>query len=200
MHASSSAIRPLGFLHVRAQREGGRKNVKHANEDTSVMNQDTRGWQRLDKAAFGIVYGAVTGLSILLAAGAHPEAPFETAAVLFGSVFAITLTKAFAEFLSHAIDSGTRPTRHDWRAAWRHSAPTLGTANLPTLLFIANGLGWITSETAIVASQGVCVALLALVGGRLGWVIDGSIPRSMLGATFAGGIGLALAVLKHVIH
>lgn len=174
--------------------------MKQANEDTSVTGEDTRGWKRLDRAAFGIVYGAITGLSILLAAGAHPDAPFETAAILFGSVFAITLTKAFAEFLSHAIGSGTRPTRHDWRAAWRHSAPTLGTANLPTLLFIANGLGWIGPDTAIIASQGVCVAFLALVGGRLGWILDGNMPGAMLGAAFAGGIGLALAVLKHVIH
>ena len=158
------------------------------------------GWKRIDKAAFGIVYCAITGLSILLAAGDHPEAPYETAGVLFGSVLAITLTKAFAEFLSHALDSGERLTRAGWRAAWRHSAPTLATANLPTLLFVANGLGWIAPATAVIASQGVCVALLAFIGGRIGWVIDGRAAQSLLGATFAGGVGLALAVLKHIIH
>lgn len=72
--------------------------------------------------------------------------------------------------------------------------------NLPRLLFISNGLGWFGADTAVIASKGVCAALLAFIGGRIGWVIDRRATRSMLGAPFAGGIGLAQAVLKHVIH
>jgi hypothetical protein len=158
------------------------------------------GWKRLDGAAFGIVYGAITVLSILMAVGVHPGAPFETAAVLFGSVFAITLAKTFAEFLAHALDSGERLTRSGWRAAWHHSTPTLATANLPTLLFVASGLGWIDAGAALLASQAVCVALLATVGARIGWVLDREIVRAVAGGFFAGGIGVLLAVMKHVIH
>ena len=69
------------------------------------------GWNRFDRAAFGIIYGAITVLSILIAAGHHPQPPFETAAVLFGSVLAITLAKAFAEMMAHALETGERITR-----------------------------------------------------------------------------------------
>ena len=124
-------------------------------------------------------------LSILMAAGEHPDAPLKTAVVLFGSVLAITLAKAFAELMAHALDSGERITRQAWRAAWHHSSPTLAVANLPTLFFL---------------SQGVCVALLAVLGARVGWVIDGRITPAVLGGLFAGGIGLALAVMKVAIH
>lgn len=165
-----------------------------------MKTQNASGWQRLDKAAFGIVYGAITVLSILMAVGAHPEAPLETAAVLFGSLLAITLAKAFAEFLAKAIETGDRPTRCGWNAAWRHSAPTLAAANVPTLLFVTSGLGWMDPETALVASQGFCVLLLATIGARLGWVLDGRLVQALLGAGFSGGVGLALAVVKHVIH
>ncbi|MEC3861236.1 hypothetical protein VK792_08070 [Mesobacterium sp. TK19101] len=158
------------------------------------------GWQRFDKAAFGIVYGAITVLSILLATAAHPEAPFETAAVLFGSVLAITLAKTFAEFLGHALEAGQRLTRSGWQAAWRHSTPTLAAANLPTALFVAAGLGWMQPESALLSSQAVCIALLATTGARIGWVLDRSVMNALLGALFAGGIGLALAILKHLIH
>ena len=158
------------------------------------------GWKRLDNAAFGIVYGAITVLAILMAAGAHPGTPFETAAVLFGSVLAITLAKTFAEFLAHALDSGERLTRSGWRAAWHHSTPTLAMANLPTLLFVASVLGWLATETALFASQAVCVALLAAIGARIGWVLDRSVFRACAGALFAGGIGVLLAVMKHIIH
>lgn len=81
-------------------------------------------WQRFDKAAFGIIYGAVMVLSILLAQGNHPSPPVETAAVLLGSVLAITLAKAFAEFLGHALETKQPMTRQSWRSAWMHSTPT----------------------------------------------------------------------------
>ncbi len=167
---------------------------------TSAGEPRETGWRRLDGAAFGIVYGAVMVLSILMAAGAHPDAPFETAAVLFGSVLAITLAKTFAEFLAHALEKGERLTRSGWRAAWRHSYATLAVANLPTLLFVAGGFGWIAPEAALLASQALCVALLGSVGARIGWVIDRRATAAALGALFSGGIGFALAVMKHVIH
>lgn len=75
------------------------------------------GWKRLDRAAFGIIYGAIMVLGILIAAGHHPQSPFETAVVLFGSVLAITLAKAFADLMAHALDTGQRMTRGAWKAA-----------------------------------------------------------------------------------
>ncbi|GAB5433350.1 MAG: hypothetical protein EpisKO_27200 [Epibacterium sp.] len=160
----------------------------------------TSGWQRLDKAAFGIIYGAIMVLSIMLAQGGHPTPPLETAIVLFGSVLAITLAKAFAELLSHALDTRERMTRGSWRAAWHHSTPTLAVANVPTALFLAAWQGWIGEETALFLSQLICVTLLALLGGRAGWVLDRRLLPALLGAGFAGGVGLLLANLKHIIH
>ncbi|EPX75787.1 hypothetical protein [Salipiger mucosus] len=161
---------------------------------------DATVWKRFDKAAFGIIYGAIMVLSILLAQGDHPTPPLETALVLFGSVLAITLAKAFAELVSQALDARTRITRHSWRAAWSHSAPTLSVANLPAALFLAAWLGWIGSEAALVLSRVLCVALLAVLGARAGWVIDRRILPATLGALLAGGIGILLSVVKHVIH
>lgn len=158
------------------------------------------GWRRLDKAAFGIIYGAVMVLSILLAQGGHPAPPFETAVVLFGSVLAMTLAKAFAEFLGHALDVQERLTRHSWHAAWSHSTPTLAVANVPTALFLAAWLGWVDAQTALAASQVLCVAVLALLGARAGWVLDRRVVPAILGALFVGGIGGLLSVVKYVIH
>ncbi len=164
------------------------------------MHTAATGWQRLDRAAFGIIYGAIMVLSILIAAGHHPQPPFETAAVLFGSVFAITLAKAFAELMAHALDTGERMTRDAWKNAWRHSSPTLAVANLPTLFFIFAGLGWISADLASTLSQIVAVLLLAVLGVRVGWVIDGKLLPAILGGLFSGSVGLGLAILKHLIH
>lgn len=163
-------------------------------------HQDTHGWQRLDNASFGIIYGAITVLGILMAAGKRPEAPFETAAILFGSVLAITLAKSFAELMAHAIQTGERITRHAWRTAWRHSSPTLAVVNLPTLFLIAAGLGWLTVDVSVLLSHLVCIGLLLVLGARAGWVIDGRVVPAILGGLFAGGIGFALSLMKLVIH
>ncbi|SDI91841.1 hypothetical protein [Aliiruegeria lutimaris] len=162
--------------------------------------KETGFWSRFDHSAFGIVYGAIMVLAILMAMGEHPGAPFETAAVLFGSVLAITLAKAFAEFLGGALGSGQRMERATWRSAWQHSYPTLTVANVPTLLFCGAGLGWIDADFALIAAQVFAVALLTLIGARAGWVLDRTVISTVLGAAFAAGVGLALAVLKVLIH
>lgn len=168
--------------------------------DATSDHHEATGWQRLDRAAFGIIYGAIMVLSILIAAGHHPQAPFETAAVLFGSVFAITLAKAFAELMSQALNTGERITRISWRKAWTHSAPTLAVANFPTLFFVLAGLGWFSVDVASTLSQVTAILLLAVLGARAGWVIDRKASSSVLGGLFSGSIGLGLAVLKYLIH
>ena len=158
------------------------------------------GWQRLDNAAFGIIYGAIVVLSALMAGGSHPEAPLQTAVILFGSVLAITLAKAFAELMAHAIGTGERITRQAWGAAWRHSRATLAVANVPTLLFVAAAAGWLPLETAVLLAHSVCILLLVTMGARAGWVIDSRVVPAILGGLFAGGIGAALSLIKLFTH
>jgi hypothetical protein len=147
------------------------------------------------------VDGAIMVLSLPLALGEAPEAPFEPALVLFGSVLAVTLAKAFSELLSHAMETGERTlTRKAFHTAWQHSHPTLSVANVPTAFFIAAGLGWLSMDAAMTLSQGFCVMVLIVLGARVGWVINHSWWLPIGGALFAGSVGCALAVLKYAIH
>lgn len=156
--------------------------------------------QRLDRSALGIIYGAITVLSVLMALSDHSEIPFETAAVLFGSTLAVALAKAFSEILSRALDSGTKITRASWRKAWAHSSPVLVTANLSTALFMAAGFGVLSTDLALILSEASCILFLLALGARVGWVLDRAWLSSFLGALFTGGIGLVLALMKFVIH
>ena len=40
-----------------------------------------------------------------------------------------------------ALEARERITRNNWRAAWKHSAPTLSIANLPVAFFRVSWLG-----------------------------------------------------------
>jgi len=159
------------------------------------------GWKSVDQAAFGLIYGSILVLSLLMALEENLRSPFRPALVLFGSVLAVSLAKAFSELLAHAVQTHDRfLTRSAWSAAWHGSRPTLAVANLPTLFTLAAGLKWIDFASAIVASQAFCVTILAILGARVGWSIH---PKSLLplgGALFTGGIGVALAALKYSIH
>jgi hypothetical protein len=157
-------------------------------------------WQALDEAAFGIVYGSITVLSLLLAFDAHPESPIRMAVILLGSVTAILLSKAFAGVMADAIQGRRRPSREDFREAWLHGRAALVAANTPALLFGLSAVGVLDAELAMALAEGFCILMLMLVGARVGWVAERRVASAVAGAAFVGGLGAALGVLKLILH
>ena len=158
-------------------------------------------WGPVHRASFGLIYGSILVLSLLMAMDEVGQAPFEAATVLFGSVLAVTLAKIFAEILSHSMETGERIlTVKAFGTAWSHSHSTLLVANVPTAFFVAAGLGWLSVETATGLAQFFCVSVLVVLGARVGWVINHSWWLPIGGALFAGSVGFALALMKYAIH
>ncbi|WP_371054645.1 hypothetical protein [Rhodosalinus sp. K401] len=157
-------------------------------------------WHDFDLAAFGLIYGTITSLSVLMAMSAHPEAPFRMAAALFGSVLAVTLAKAFAEVIAAELERCADAQKKAFTDAWRHSRPTLVAANVPTGLILASGTGLLPTPAAIGLAQGFGILLLLVLGGRVGWIARRKFRSVLLGALFTGGIGLALSAMKYLMH
>lgn len=158
-------------------------------------------WKPIDESAVGIIYGSILVLSLLMALDETARATSRPAVFLFGSVLAVTLARAFAELLAGAIRTGERIlTRRAWMAAWRQSHPTLTVANLPTLVMFTAGVGWLDFSVAVAVSQAFCIALLVVLGARVGWSIRPGTWLPLGGAAFAGAVGSALAALKYAIH
>jgi hypothetical protein len=167
---------------------------------TEEVNTGRSAWQRLDEAMHGLIYGTVMVMAVLLAMGAHPEHPVTMAIVLFGSVLAITLAKAFAEVMAETVKAESRSHPPSFRSAWQHSRPTLVAANLPTLLILLASVGVVSVEQSIALAQGICILYLLGLGGRMGWVARRTWRAVVLGALFSGGIGVALAAAKYLLH
>ena len=158
-------------------------------------------WGPVHRASFGLIYGSILVLSLLMAMDEVQDGLFEAALVLFGSVLAVTLAKIFAEVLSHGMETGERIlTTKAFGAAWAHSHSTLLVANVPTAIFIAAGLGAFSARAATAIAQAFCVLVLVVLGARVGWVINHSWWLPIGGAVFAGSIGFALALMKYAIH
>ena len=155
----------------------------------------------VQRASFGLIYGSILVLSLLMAMDEAHDGPFEAAIVLFGLVLAVTRTKIFAEVLSHAMETGERIlTCKAFEAAWQHSHSTLTVANVPTAIVIAAGLGMLSAGTATTVAQVFCVFVLVVLGARVGWVINHSPWLPIAGALFAGSVGVGLAAMKYAIH
>jgi hypothetical protein len=158
------------------------------------------GWQALDKASFGLIYGAIMVLSILMALDHQPSAPYRPAIILFGSMLAMTLARALAALLSHGLETGEKIMNvAAFRAAWSGSHPILTVAIVPTAFCIVAGLGWVNVVMAFFLSQFYCVVLLAIMGARTGWIISGGIWHPFMGALSAGGFGSSLAAMRYAL-
>lgn len=155
----------------------------------------------MHRASFGLIYGSILVLSLLMAMHEVRDGPFEAAMALSGSVLAETLAKIFAEVLAHAMETGERLlTVKAFGTAWQHSHPTLLVANVPTAIFLVAELGWLSVVTATGLSQLFCILVLVALGALVGWVIDHSRWLPIAGALFTGSVGVGLAAMKHAIH
>ena len=158
-------------------------------------------WKTFEKASFGLIYGAIMVLSVLMALEFQSDAPFRPALILFGSVLAMTLARALAVLLSHAVETGERVlTVTAICAAWSGGQWMIGVVNVPTALFVAAGLGWLPATVAFSLSQAFCVLLLVTLGARVGWVVSRDAWHPVIGAVSVGSLGIALATLKYTVQ
>ncbi|MEM9814205.1 MAG: hypothetical protein AAF913_16235 [Pseudomonadota bacterium] len=155
---------------------------------------------RIDEAAFGVVYGTITVMGLLLAMDPDHIEPLRAAGYLFVSVLAVAMAKAFAELCETALKTGQNARPADIASAWRHSRTTLIAANGPTGAFLLAATGLIDGATAHALAQLLAIALLCAFGVRIGRALDGTVRASVIGAAVCGGIGLAIALLKNAIH
>lgn len=155
---------------------------------------------RIEHNAFGVIYGSVTVMALLLSAEHGSDTPVKTAIILFGSILAIVLAETFAKISSDAVQNrqpiGWDAVRH----GWHHSRPTLIAANIPTLVIATAATGWYSYDMAVGIAQLAAIILLVIYGFSIGWVIYGRVIPGMLHAAFTGSIGAALALLKFTIH
>ena len=84
--------------------------------------------QRIDEAAFGVVYGSITVMALLMAMTPPLEEPGRKALILFGSVFAVALAKAYAErSITASTRRALRQRKRLMKRRWCHcSKPLIG--------------------------------------------------------------------------
>ncbi|MEL6837830.1 MAG: hypothetical protein AAFP85_00975 [Pseudomonadota bacterium] len=154
----------------------------------------------VDNAAFGVIYGTITVLSLLMALHQPIESPLRTAMILFGAVLAVALAKAYAEVCEHMLASGRPATLSDLRSAWQHSRTVLLAANGPALCLVLAALNVLSVDGALLAAQVIAIAAMVYFGARIGWRVRGTRLSVIVGAGLTALIGLIISSMKYLAH
>lgn len=164
------------------------------------MSQTQTKREQVDAAAFGVVYGSITVMALLMSMHRPVEDAGRTALVLFGSVFAVATAKSYAELCEQMLRSGKAAGIEDFRDVWAHSRTVLLAANGPALAFGLAAFGVYSADTAHLIAQVLAFALLVFYGARIGWRASASILSAFAGAAVTGGLGLLVSALKYLAH
>lgn len=114
----------------------------------------------IDEAAFGVIYGAVTVMGVLVATRPEGLNSLVMAGILFTTVLAVALTKAYADLASTTLQSGRHADKSVIAQSWAHSRTTLIAANGPTLAMLLSAAGLYAVDVALILAQICAIALL----------------------------------------
>jgi hypothetical protein len=146
------------------------------------------------------VYGSILVLALLLALQKHPPSPYNAALLVAGTLFAVLAAETYADLLGLEIDQGRPPTPEERRDKFRELGVMTVAAEGPVVVFVLAGLDVIDDDLAFRLAVWVTIGVLFLTGFLARWFAGRSLLSSLASGCVIGGIGVALAVLKHFAH
>lgn len=146
------------------------------------------------------VYGAILVLALLLALQQHPPGPWNAAVLVGGTLLAVLAAETYADILGMEVDQGRPATREERQAKWRELGVVMVAAEGPVLVFVLAGLGVLDEDLAFRLAVWITIGVLFTEGFLARWLAGRSLLASLTSACVVGGIGVGLAVLKHLAH
>jgi hypothetical protein len=147
-----------------------------------------------------VLYGAVVGLALVIALQDHPPPTGTMAATIVGTALAVGIAELYAEAISTEARTRRRLTRAQLRHMVRDGAAVVIGAGFPAVFFILAAAGWIQVDSAFTLSKWSGLALICSYGFMAGRLAGLSTVRSILHATAIALLGVAVIVVKALLH
>lgn len=157
---------------------------------------------RSERSATEGIYGLILALSVIAVAREYDSSPDAGLVGLSVMITAIVFYVAYvySELLGRGVSQGQKLTPGAVGQAMRHHFSLVA---VPTPLLAVLGAGaleWIPDRTALIAAIGIAVAELAAAGGYAA-VRQGAGPLGTIAsAAVAAGLGVAIVLLKALVH
>lgn len=147
-----------------------------------------------------VLYGAIIGQALVIALQVHPPGAGQMVVLLVGTAVAVGLAELYSEVIGEEARTRVPLTRARVGQLGADTLPVVFGAGFPAVYFLLAVVGVMETDTAFDLSKWSGLGLIcgyALIAARLAgarW------PRALLQAAAVGAIGIALIVLKALLH
>jgi hypothetical protein len=152
------------------------------------------------RAVSRVVYGAIIGLTLVVALDSHPPAALVMAVWLLLS----GVTVALAEIYSDVVGTETSQRHRVTRAQLAHMVDQAGAVafgvGFPAVFFLAAAVGWLELGTAFALAKWVGLGLIGWYGYWAARLAGAPRPRALVQAVLVAAVGGALIAVKALLH
>lgn len=147
-----------------------------------------------------VVYGAIIGLTLIVALEDHPP----SAAVMIAWLLLTGLAVALAEVFSDVVGAETRErhrvTRHQLAHMLDNGAAVALGVGLPAVFFLLAVIGLIQLDTAFAVAKWSGLGLIGFYGYWAARFAGAPVHRALVRAAMVAAIGGALILFKALLH
>jgi hypothetical protein len=147
-----------------------------------------------------VVYGAIVGLTLVVAVGDHPP----TAGVMAAWLLISALTVSLAELYSEVVGAETSERHRVTRRQLSHMLQSAGAVALgvgfPAVFFLLALVHLIELDTAFAIARWGGLALIGFYGYWAARFSGAPVPRALVQATLVAAVGGIVIVFKALVH
>jgi len=147
-----------------------------------------------------VVYGAIIGLTLVVALDDHPPNALTMAAWLVLSAVTVALAEVYSEVVGAETRQRHRVTRRQVVHMFDEAAAVALGVGLPAVFFLMAAVGWMELDTAFAVAKWSGLGLVGFYGYWAARLSGAPVRRALVQATMVAAVGGALIVVKAMLH
>ena len=147
-----------------------------------------------------VVYGAIIGLTLIVALQGHPPPAGIMVGWLLGTALTVGLAEGYSDMLGIETSERHRVTRDQLAHLWQDAAAVGYGAGSPSVFFVAAAVGLYDVETAFTVATWSGLGLIGFYGYWAARFAGAGVGRALVHGTLVALVGGVLIVLKALLH
>jgi hypothetical protein len=172
--------------------------VRGSPTDPASRSRQTRSAHEVREATAAGIYGIIVSAAVL--AASHAPTATATAVAVLVTLGVYWAAERYARILAERIHEGHRPRWVTVRTQLSSGLEMITASLLPLGVLVVVRLMGMPLRTAIIAALGCSTVLLCMAGWRIGRYGRLSTLEKVLSSAIAGLFGVAMILLKALLH
>jgi hypothetical protein len=152
------------------------------------------------RAVGRVVYGAIIGLTLVVALDDHPPTALAMSAWLVLSSLTVALAEVYSEVVGAETSQRHRVTRRQLAHMFNEAGAVAIGVGLPAVFFVVAAVGWIGLDTAFALAKWGGLGLIGFYGYWAARLAGTPVHRALVQATMVAAVGGAIIVVKALLH